>query len=84
MPPADIGLGGFGGVGGGFAALQLGLVHARLQHAHGGGAIAVLAAIGLAGNDDAGGHMGDADRRFGLVDVLTTGTRGAIGVNAQV
>ena len=66
------------------AAAQLGLVHARLQHLHRGGAVAVLAAVGLAGDDDAGRDMRDADGALGLVDVLTAGTGGAERVDLQV
>jgi hypothetical protein len=44
----------------------------------------VLRAVVLALHDDAGRHVGDADRRVGLVDVLAAGARGAEGVGAQV
>jgi hypothetical protein len=44
----------------------------------------VLRALGLAGHDDAGRDVGDADRRVGLVDVLAARARRAIGVDAQV
>ncbi len=63
---------------------HLQLVQPRLQLLHGGGAVLVLGALVLAGDDDAGRHMGDADRRLGLVDVLAAGAAGAVGVDAQI
>ena len=36
------------------------------------------------GDHDAGGQVGEAHRRVGLVDVLAAGARGAVGVDAQV
>ena len=48
---------------------------------HGDFAVLVLAALVLAGHHDAGGDMGDADGRLGLVDVLAARTAGAIGVH---
>src|SRR5690606_16349296 len=54
------------------------------QPGHGLGAVLVLRALFLAFDHDAGGQVGDADGRFGLVDVLATGAGGAIGVHAQV
>ena len=44
----------------------------------------MLAATVLALGHDAGGQVGDTHRRVGLVDVLASGTAGAVGVNAQV
>jgi hypothetical protein len=44
----------------------------------------VLGAVVLALHDDAGGNMRQAHRRVGLVDVLTAGARGAVGVGAHV
>ena len=66
------------------ALLQLRLVQPRLQHRHRGGTVAVLAAVGLAGDDDAGRHMRDADRAFRLVDVLPARAGCAVGVDLQV
>src|SRR5262249_19905690 len=43
-----------------------------------------LRALVLALDDDAGGDVGDPHRRVGLVDVLTAGAGGAVGVDAQV
>jgi hypothetical protein len=43
----------------------------------------VLAAFLLHGDDDAGGKMGDAHHRIGLVDGLAVRARGAIGIDAQ-
>jgi hypothetical protein len=38
----------------------------------------VLAAVGLAGDDDTRGYVGDADGRLGLVDVLPAGAGGTV------
>src|SRR5262249_60481785 len=51
-------------------ALPLGIIDARAQDVHGGGAILVLRAAVLHHHHDAGRGAGDADRRFRLVDVL--------------
>ena len=67
-----------------FALLQFGLIEARLQHGHGRGAILVLRTLLLAGNDDAGRHVRDADGRVGRVDVLAASARRTIGVNLEV
>jgi hypothetical protein len=56
----------------------------RLQHGHGLGLVAVLAAVVLALGHQAGGQVGDADGAVGLVDVLAAGAAGAEGVDAQV
>ncbi len=84
MTPADIRLGGGFGIGGFFALLQLDLVEAGAQHVPGLGTVLVLRAFLLAGNRDAGRDMRDAHGRVGRVDVLTTGTRRAVGVDAAV
>jgi hypothetical protein len=68
----------------GLALAQFEFVEARLQHRHRLGAVAVLRAVVLALHDDTGRHVGDADRRVGLVDVLAAGAGGAEGVGAQV
>src|SRR5258708_24166980 len=68
----------------GIAPLLLGVIEARAQHAHRLGAVAVLRAVILHADDDAGRHMGDADRRFGLVDVLTTRALRAHGFDLEV
>ncbi len=47
-------------------------------------AVGVLAAFGLGFDDDAGWEMGDADCRFGFVDVLAAGTGGAECVDLEV
>ena len=64
--------------------LQLELVEPRAQHGVGLRAVAVLRAVGLAGDDDAGRQVGQPDRAVGLVDVLAAGAGGAVGVDAQV
>ena len=46
--------------------------------------ILMLRALVLAGYDDAGGRVGDADGGVGGVDVLAASARGAEGVDAQV
>ena len=63
---------------------HLGVVEARGQHRHRLGLVAVLRAVVLALDDDAGRNVGDAHRRVGLVDVLAAGAGGAEGVDAQV
>ena len=55
-----------------------------MQHLHGAVAVAVLGALGLAGDHDAGGQVREADRGVGLVHVLAAGAAGAVGVHAQV
>src|SRR5690606_17905288 len=62
----------------------LGGLQPGLQQCHGAGAVLVLGALVLAFHHDAGGQVGDADRRVGLVDVLAAGAGGAEGVDAQV
>src|SRR5690606_5183216 len=64
--------------------LQLELVEARAQHGEGLGPVAVLRAVVLTGDHDAGRQMGQADGAVGLVDVLPAGARGAVGVDAQI
>src|SRR5690606_35228578 len=63
---------------------QLGFIEARLEHAHGGRAVLVLRAVILAGDDDAGGDVGDTHRRIGGVDVLPARAGGAVGVDLEV
>ncbi len=75
---------GFLGRGGLLALLQLALVEPRAQHVPGGGAVLVLRALVLAGDDDVSRDMRDADRAVGLVDVLAAGARRAIGVDAAI
>ena len=48
---------------------------------HGLVAVGELAALGLAGDDDAGGLVGDAYGAVGFVDVLPAGAAGAEGVD---
>jgi len=79
---ADLQLAGGGGSGG--AALGLGLGEHRAQALHRLVAVCVLAALGLRFDHDAAGHVGNADRRVGLVDVLAAGAGGAEGVDLQV
>ena len=54
------------------------------QHAHGHFPVLVLAALVLAGHDDARGDVGDADGGFRLVDVLAARAAGAVGVHFQI
>ena len=57
---------------------------ARGEHRHRLRAVAVLRAVVLAFDDDAGRQVRDAHRRVGLVDVLAAGARRAERVDAQV
>ena len=54
------------------------------EHAHRLDAVLHLAALGLATDHLPGGHVGNADRRLGLVDVLSTSTARLVGVDLQV
>src|SRR3546814_4879987 len=67
-----------------YTTLFRSLVEAGAQHGPGLGAVLVLRAVALAGDHDAGRDVGQTHRRIGLVDVLATGTRGAVGVDAHV
>ena len=65
------------------------LVHLPLQEPgaqdlHRALAVLDLGALVLTGDDDARREVGDAYRRRRLVDVLTAGAGGAVGVDAQV
>src|SRR5690348_3242165 len=82
--PADVGLGRFQRVPLGIALLHFQFVQLGGQHLHRAVAVGVLAALGLAGHDRVGGHVGDAHRRLGLVDVLAAGTRRTVYVGLQV
>src|SRR5437868_12637783 len=68
----------------GIAALLLGIVEPSAQQAHGLGAVAVLRAVVLHADDDAGWYVRDADRRFGLVDVLAAGTLRAHRLDPEI
>src|SRR6201999_4120192 len=65
-------------------ALALGVVNARAQDVHRRGAVFVLRAAVLHHDHNAGRDMGDADRRFRFVDVLTAGALRAHGLDPQV
>ena len=54
------------------------------EHLHRLGLVLVLTALVLAGHHDAGGEVGEADRRVRLVDVLTTGARRTVRVDAEI
>ncbi len=58
--------------------------HACAEHLPGGGAVFVLAPFVLALDDDAGGAVGETDGAVGFVDVLSSGSAGAVGVDADV
>src|SRR5690606_7364151 len=81
--PADVGLRGLQRVLFGITLLHFELVELGRQHLHRAVAVGVLAALGLAGDHDAGRHVGDAHRRLGLVDVLAAGARGAVRSEAR-
>ena len=54
------------------------------QPGHRPGAVLVLGAFFLALHDNAGRQVRDANGRVSLVDVLTAGTRGFVGIDAQI
>src|ERR1043165_3053548 len=64
--------------------LDLDLVEPRAQQLHGHVAVLVLAALVLAGHDDAGRQVRDAHRGVGDVDVLPARAAGAVRVDAEV
>src|SRR6202022_1019435 len=68
----------------GINALALGVVDPRAQDIHRRRAVLVLGSAVLHADDDAGRNMGDADRRFGLVDVLAAGALRAHGLDPQI
>src|SRR5882724_9114560 len=84
VAPADVALVGLDRRRRRLALLQLQFVEPGLQHAHGDEAVAVLGAVLLRLDHDAGGDVGDADRALGLVDMLAAGAARAHGVDAEV
>src|SRR5262249_10903721 len=64
--------------------LDLELVEARLEHAQRQLAILNLRALVLAGDDDAGGFVAQADGRVSLVEVLTTLAGRAKGIYLKI
>src|SRR3954463_16035850 len=84
VAPADVGLGSGFGARLVLALLQLELVEAGAQHVPGGRPVLVLRALLLAGDDDAGRVVGDADGGIGGVDVVTARARGPIRVDPAV
>src|SRR6185437_3055484 len=88
VAPADIGLGRVHRIDGGLAPVQLDLVEPRLEHGHRLGAVLVLRALALAGDDDgrldAGRRVGHAHGAVGLVDVLAARPGRAVGVDAEI
>src|ERR1700688_188831 len=65
-------------------ALAFGVVDAGAQDVHRGCTVLVLRAAVLHADHDAGRNVGDADRGFGLVDVLAAGALRAHGLDAQI
>ena len=66
------------------AFLQLDLVQAGAQDAHGAQPVLQLRALVLAGHDDAGGNVGDAHGGGVLLHVLPAGARGAVDIHVDV
>ena len=60
------------------------VVEARAQNLEGLGFVFVLALFVLALDDDPRFVMSQANRRFGLIDVLTTRTTGPVRVDTQI
>ena len=84
VAPAHVALGVFQNFRRCIAFVEFQLVHLRLEHLHGRGAVLVLAALVLAGDDDARGSVRQAHRRFGLVDVLAAGAARTVDVHLDV
>ena len=68
----------------GLLLLAAALEQLGLQHHHRRGLVLQLAALVLAGDDDAGGQVGQAHRGVGGVHALTAGARRPVDVDAQV
>jgi hypothetical protein len=68
----------------GVALLLLNHVKLTLEHFHRFGLVLVLAAVILAGRDNAGRDVRDADSGTGLVDVLASGASGTVIVDTEV
>src|SRR5205085_267617 len=64
--------------------LPLVVIEARAQHRHRLGAITMLRAVFLHHDYDAGRQMGQPNRRFSLVDVLTAGAPRAQGIDLEI
>jgi hypothetical protein len=71
-------------IGLGFAHFEFAFIQPCAQHVPGGGAVLVLRALGLTGDDDAGRKMGDADRRVGRIDMLTARARRSIRIYTTI
>ena len=72
MTPADFGLCSIFAARNFFTFAQFGFIQTRLQHAHSSCAVLVLAAVILAGDDDARGLVGNAHGRVRSVNMLPT------------
>ncbi|KPW50728.1 Uncharacterized protein ALO88_05605 [Pseudomonas syringae pv. antirrhini] len=84
MTPADIRLGVFERLGRCVALLHFLLIQTGPQHFHGGVLVRMLGTFVLATDHSVGRNVGNTYRRVGGVYVLTTGTRGAVGVDTQI
>ena len=62
----------------------LSFIEFRAEDLHSAILILVLAALILTLDDGSGGNVGNADRALGLVDVLTAGTGGTVGIDLEV
>ena len=62
----------------------LDLIELCFEHAHGEVLVFALGAFVLAGDDDAGRFVGDADGGFDLIDVLAALAAGAVGIDLEV
>src|SRR5436305_744287 len=65
-------------------ALSLSVVDTGAQDVHRRGAVLVLRTAVLHVDDNAGRNVGDADGRFGLVDVLAAGALRAHGLDLEI
>ena len=83
-PEVDVLLLGLHGVEHRLPLALLVVVEAGAQDLPGHAAVLLLAALVLHRHHDAGGEVGEAHRRVGLVHLLAAGPRGAVGVDADV
>ena len=65
-------------------AIELHLLEFCREHSHGEGTVLCLGSFALAGGDQTGGLVPDADGGFDLIHVLSAFTAGAVGVDFDI